>query len=129
MRIWECFWGPHTFLVGGYQDGLHSAYPDLTPGLPNLNRETNPQPLLLLGLDLGSEPQNMKMEMATERSEASAQAGDGMVCQLEALVKDKGIDFSLPWMTRQLFGIFWPSGSRQRPWYPPSQHDDQLTPV
>lgn len=72
MRIWGCFWGPHTFLVGGYQDGLHSAYPDLTPGLPNLNRETNPQPLLLLGLDLGSEPQNIKMEMATERSETPA---------------------------------------------------------
>lgn len=32
MGTWGCFWGPYTFLVGGYQDGLHSAYPDLTPG-------------------------------------------------------------------------------------------------
>lgn len=32
MGTWGCFWGPYTFLVGGYQDGLHSAYSDLTPG-------------------------------------------------------------------------------------------------
>lgn len=92
MGTWECFWGPCNFLVGVYQDGLHFAYPDLTPGLQNLIRETNPQPLLLLGLDLGSEPRNLKMEVATEHSEvatehsetpasckAPAQAGDGMM--------------------------------------------------
>lgn len=66
MGTWGGFWGPYTFLVGRYQDGLHSAYPDLTPGLPNLIRKTNPQPLLLLGLDLGSEPRNIKMKVATE---------------------------------------------------------------
>lgn len=38
MGLQRWLWGPHTFLVGGSQEGLHPAYPDLPPGLLNLNK-------------------------------------------------------------------------------------------
>lgn len=38
MGLQGWLWGRHTFLAGGSQEGLHPAYPDVPPGLLNLNK-------------------------------------------------------------------------------------------
>lgn len=49
MGLQGCLWGPHTFLVGGSQEGLYPANSDLPPGLLNLNRCPVPGPHLSWG--------------------------------------------------------------------------------
>lgn len=38
MGLQGCLWGSYAFVVGGSQEELYPAYPDLSSGLLNLNR-------------------------------------------------------------------------------------------